>query len=80
VAVTFLAAAIGTTQVIAVPLQAPLQPVKPLPAVAVAVRVTDVPARYEAEQAPMLLVAQEIPPVLEVTLPLPDPVFVIDNT
>ena len=79
-AVTLVAAPIGTTQVIEVPLQAPLQPAKPLPVAAVAVRVTEVPVRYEAEHVPVLPVAHEIPPTLEATLPLPEPVFVTDNT
>ena len=43
VAVTFLAALIGTTQVVAVPLQAPPQPVNVAPLFGVAVSVPVVP-------------------------------------
>jgi hypothetical protein len=59
--------------------QAPLQPAKPLPVAAVAVRVTGVPVRYEAEHVPVLPVAHEIPPTLDATVPLPEPTFVTDN-
>src|SRR5512142_198166 len=54
-------------QVMAVPVQAPLQPLNVPPAGGVAVRVTVVPLAMLAEQA----VPQLIPPVLEVTVPPP---------
>jgi len=67
-AVTDLAAVMDTVQV-PVPEHAPLQPVKVEPPAGLAVKVTDVPELYEAEQvAPQL-----IPAGLEVTVPLPVP-------
>ncbi len=72
VAVTDLLASMRTVQVVAVPLQAPLQPVKVEPAAGVAVRVTVVPLGKAAEH----MVPQSIPAGLLVTLPLPLPALV----
>jgi hypothetical protein len=63
------------TQVGAVPVQAPLQPENVALAAAVAVRVTTAVDEYGAVQ----VVPQLIPPVLEVTVPLPFPDFVTVN-
>ena len=52
-------------------MQAPLQPAKVEPHAAVAVRVTAVPLARVAEQVDVQL----MPPVLEVTVPLPVPFF-----
>jgi len=72
VAVTDLAASRVTWQVLAVPEQAPLHPVKADPTAAMAVRVTTVPgAKLAVHDVP-----QSIPSGLLVTLPLPDPAFV----
>src|SRR5512142_659286 len=60
-----------TTQ-LPVPLHAPLQPEKVVPAPGLAVRVTSASAAMEAEQ----VAPQSIPPALEVTVPTPIPVFV----
>jgi hypothetical protein len=80
VAVAFCAALTISVHVDEVPLQAPVHPENANPLAGVAVKVTEVPVRYEAEHVPVLPVAHEIPPALEATLPLPEPVFVIDNT
>jgi hypothetical protein len=69
VAVTVVAAFIVTVQVVAMPEQPPLQPVKVDPAAAAAVRVTEVPVAYDAEQ----VAPQEMPVGLLVTVPLPAP-------
>ena len=70
VAVTLLAASIVTVQVPVVLVQAPDQPVKVLPLLGVAVRVTLVPLLKLA--LPLLLV-QLMVPVLGVTVPVPVP-------
>ena len=70
-AVTAWAAVIGTVQV-PVPVQAPLQPEKDDPEVAVGVSVTDVPLSYGATQVP----GQLMPAGLLVTVPEPEPAFV----
>src|SRR5215210_9304156 len=63
---------IVTLQVVAVPEQAPDQPVKLEPAEAAAVSVTEVPSSYvSAQMAPQL-----IAPMSELTVPVPEPVFV----
>ena len=66
VAVTEVAALTVTEQA-PVPVHAPDQPVKTWPARADCVSVTVVPLAIEAEQVP----GQEMPPVLEVTVPPP---------
>jgi len=71
VAVTLLAADIVTVQV-PVPEQAPDQPVKVEPLVAVAVRVTLVPEAYSAPHVD----PQLMPAGLEVTVPVPAPALV----
>jgi len=60
-----------TVQVVAVPVQAPLQPVKVEPAPGAAVSVTGVPVVYDAEQ----VVPQLMPAGLPVTVPAPAPAF-----
>jgi hypothetical protein len=67
VAVTVFAAVMLTAQVVEVPEQAPPQPVKVLPVVALAVRVTFVSAAYFSVQS----VAQLMPVGLLVTEPFP---------
>jgi hypothetical protein len=58
-----------------VPVHAPFQPVKPEPAVGVAVRVTLVPGIRESEQAiPQLMPAGEL-----VTVPNPEPPFLTES-
>ena len=69
VAVTDCAWLIATVQVVAVPVQAPDQPVKLEPAVGAAVRVTDVPLLKLAEH----VLPQLIPAGLLVTVPVPAP-------
>src|SRR5262245_240721 len=72
VAVTVRAALIGTVQVLAVPAQAPLQPVNVEPAAGAAVRVTAVPDESDIEHVvPQLMPAGEL-----VTVPLPAPALV----
>src|SRR4051794_33724424 len=58
-----------SVQVVAVPVQAPLQPAKVEPAVGLAVRVTLVPSVYVSEQS----APHEMP--VPVTVPLPVPAF-----
>ena len=70
VAVTDLAAVIGTMQV-PVPVQAPVHPVKVEVASGVAVRVTEVPESKEAEQVE----PHEIPAGEDETVPPPVPAF-----
>jgi hypothetical protein len=70
VAVTDAAAVIEREQGVVVPEQAPVQPVKVLPAAAVAVKVTAVPLGKLALQVP----GQLMPPVELVTAPEPDTV------
>jgi len=69
VAVTFRAAFIVTVQVLAVPVQPPLQPVKVDPAAGAALSVTTVPDVNEVEQ----VVPQLMPAGALVTVPLPAP-------
>ena len=69
VAVTDFAALIETTHVAAVPVQAPLQPVKLEPAAAAAVSVTFVPSVKAAWQ----VAPQAMPAGLLVTVPEPAP-------
>ncbi len=69
VAVTLWAALIVTVQVLAVPEQPPLQPVKEEPAAGAAVKVTTVPIVNAVEQ----VVPQEMPAGALVTVPLPAP-------
>ncbi len=73
-AVTLFAASIVTVQV-PVPLHAPVHPVKVLPLAGAAMRVTEVPVLMAAEQ----VVPQEIPPVEEVTVPVPVPDLVTER-
>ena len=74
VAVTARAAVIDTAQV-PVPVQAPLQPAKVEPLAAAAVSVTEVPlAKFALQVAPQLM-----PPVLDVTVPEPEPVLLTVN-
>lgn len=74
VAVTERAAVIETVQVL-VPVHAPLQPLNVEPLAAAADNVTDVPLAMLALQvAPQL-----IPPVFDVTVPVPVPALVTDN-
>lgn len=67
------AALIDTVQVRAVPVQAPVQPVKVVPVAGVAVSVTEVPLLKLAEQevapVPVAAVAQDSPAGAEVTVP-----------
>jgi hypothetical protein len=67
-AVTLLATSMVTVQP-AVPLQAPDHPANVLPLAGAAVRVTEEPEENEAEQVE----PQLIPPVVDVTVPLPVP-------
>ena len=67
---TVLAALMLTVQVLAVPVQAPLQPAKVEPVAALAVRVTLVFPRYSSLQ----LLPQLMPAGLLVTVPEPVPV------
>jgi hypothetical protein len=73
VAETDCAEFIVTVQ-LAVPVQAPLQPAKVLPAPGCALRVTTVPLVYDEEQE----LPHEMPPGLLVTVP--GPVSVTDST
>ncbi len=58
-----------------VPVQAPLQPVNVEPLAAAAVNVTEVPlAMFALQVAPQLM-----PPVFDVTVPVPVPAFVTDS-
>lgn len=75
-AVTFCAAVIDTVQVFDVPLHAPLQPENTDPLDGVAVNVTLLATYSDAVQVP---VVQEIPPLLDVTVPLPEPLSVTDK-
>jgi hypothetical protein len=66
-AVTLLAAVIISVQVVAVPVHAPLQPVKVLPVAGVAVNVIATPLARLAAQAPEVtpaVLAQSMPSVL----------------
>lgn len=69
---TALAAVIDTTQVDAVPEQAPLHPVKPDPLAALAVKVTEAPE----EKLALHVEPQLMPAGLLTTVPLPAPDFV----
>jgi len=69
VAVADFAVVMLTVQVVAVPVQAPDQPVKLEPAAGAAVSVTDVPLLKLAEQ----VLPQLIPAGLLVTVPVPVP-------
>src|SRR5882762_4190289 len=71
VAVTLVAALIVTVHVLACPEQAPLQPLNTAPALACAVNATTVPLVYGAAQ----VLPQSIPGGLDVTTPVPAPLF-----
>ena len=64
-----------TVQVVPCPLQAPLQPAKVEPPLALAVKVTEVPELYVAEQA----APQWMPAGAELTVPLPEPVWLTES-
>src|SRR5207302_686031 len=76
VAVTFNAPFTVTVQVVCVPVQAPLQPLKTPLEGGVAVRVTVVPAATVAKQVLPQLILTPVP----FTLPLPTLVTLIDGT
>lgn len=69
---TDAAALTFTTQVVALPVQAPLQPAKVESLAAVAVRVTMLPPGKDAEHVE----PHEMPAGTEVTVPLPAPFLV----
>jgi hypothetical protein len=76
VAVTDRDSLIVRSQVVVVPVQAPLQPPKTEPALAVAVSCTPVPGAYVCEQS----LPQLMPAGLLVTVPEPEPAFDTDST